>query len=849
MRDLLVLGSGRSGTSMVAGTLAASGWWVGDEPYRARAANRKGFFETAEINGINEELLAQVLPAEPHFEHGQRWLATLAAGLEPRPDERLRARIAQLVARRPFAFKDPRLCYTLPAWEGLLPAGTGRVCVFREPLATVASILKECREAPYLASLAMDEERALAVWTCMYERVLAQCARGDWLFVHYDQMLTQDGLARLEAFAGAALDRRFPEASLRHARAGAGATGRAAELYRELCERAGHSPAARTQVAVGAPEPELSVILCTYQRLEILKRCVASFEAQAAPPGSFELVVVNDGSSDGTLEWLDAHEFRVPAHVLHKPNGGLASARNLGLGAARGRIVLFVNDDTLAFPDLVREHLRAQAELAGRGLEAAVLGTFEQPTEHLASALMRHLETSPEVFRYHDMRAGEFYDHNRFWTCNVSVPAARVREAGDFDERFKRYGCEDIDLGLRLERLGLSVLYHPGARAHHEHVLDFAALQRRQQTCSASFVHLFAKHPSELDHPDWAWLAGRSAQSMRAELAARAERRAELEGAVETLARLELPPLESLGEQELVQRTLERLGALLSELNALWWQAGLVQGLEEISCGSFAELRARERQTAFGGWRDPGFTLEHARTQLALVRSGGALATLRAIGLASALEHRGPEFAELRAELQGLTVRPARPREIDVFELARKSANLLRARVLWLGDDAPTERLQAEKVRSLHTARSAAELGAFGEADFDVVVGAAPRCAGELREIARVLRPGGRWVCARGPLSGLPEYASLLLEPREMQWYLGSAQAACDIDPATLAAAGFERSSRAPAAEPLAPALLRELRNAHPQVANFTDVALEGLFVRRGKTIRIGNLAPSAAGA
>jgi len=290
-----------------------------------------------------------------------------------------------------------------------------------------------------------------------------------------------------------------------------------------------------------------------------------------------------------------------------------------------------------------------------------VLGTFEQPNAHIASALMRHLEGSSEVFRYHDLRAGEFYDHNRFWTCNVSAPAERVREAGNFDERFKRYGCEDIDLGLRLERLGLRVCYHAGARAHHDHLLDFEALRRRQLACSASFVHLFAKHPSELDHPDWAWLAGRGVDSMRAELAQRAERREVLEGALATLARVELPPLEALGERELVAQTLARLRAILAELNALWWQAGLVQGLTEVGVASFAELRAREPQTTFGGWRAPDFSAEHARTQLALLRTEArtgqsALATLRAIGLCCALERSAHAdlFAEALSDLEVL---------------------------------------------------------------------------------------------------------------------------------------------------------------------------------------------------
>ncbi len=579
----------------------------------------------------------------------------------------------------------------------------------------------------------------------------------------------------------------------------------------------------------------------------------------------------------------------MPARVLHKQNGGLASARNVGLAAARGRILLFVNDDTLAFPDLVREHLRAHAELAARGLEASVLGTFEQPNAHLSSALMRHLEGSPEVFRYHDMRAGEFYDHNRFWTCNVSVPAARVREAGEFDERFKRYGCEDIDLGLRLERAGLRVLYHPGARAHHEHVLDFDALRRRQLSCSASFVHLFAKHPSELDHPDWAWLAGRSADSMRSELRACAERCTELEAALATLARIELPALEALGERELTAQVLERLAALLRELNALWWQTGLAQGLGEVGAASFAELRAREPQTAFGGLRGRELQLEHVRAQLALLHcEEGAgeksLATLRAITLGCALQSAGAEggplLAQVRSELARLCpappALPSAPSGSAAFELARKSANLLRARVLWLDGEAPREELLSAGARSL---TCAAELSGCADGALDVVIGSVPCARAELLEIARVLRPGGRWACsidpywwgACAPLRELPEYAQLLLDERELYWYLelvaGPARAAQLLEALrsanrmdaaelqlALIEAGFDCSALQPVAPPggarlPAPALWRELARAHPGQSDFGTTALRGVLVRRGRTIRIGDRAAETAGA
>lgn len=837
MRDLLILGSGRSGTSMVAGTLAASGWWVGDDPYPGRDANPKGFFETAEINGINEELLARVLPPEPRFAHGQRWLAELAADVEPRADDELARRIARLVTRRPFAFKDPRLCYTLDAWRPHLPPDTGRVCVFRDPAATAVSILRECREAPYLASLPMDEERALAVWCAMYERVLARSDDGPWLFLHYDQMLTQDGIARLERFAGGTLDRRFPEASLRRSQPAVHVPPRATAIFRELCERAGHAIAPRTLVPAPERTPELSVILCTYQRLPILRKSIASFEAQDAEPGSFELIVVDDGATDGTREWLDAHAFGIPTRVLHKPNGGLASARNAGIAVARGRLLLFVNDDTLAFPDLVREHLAAHANLAATGEEHSVLGSFEQPSAHLATALMRHLERSGEVFRYHDMRAGGLYDHNRFWTCNVSVPAARVHEAGGFDERFVRYGCEDIDLGLRLERLGLRVCYHPGARAHHEHLLDFAALKKRQLSCSASFVHLFAKYPSELDHPDWSWLGGRSAAAMRADLAREAERHARLEAAVATLARVQLPELEALGEHALVESTLTRLAALLSELNAAWWQTGLAQGLDETGLADFDALRALEPGTCFGGWRRAEFTAAEARAQLHLVQreaEAGAtdFATLRALGLAAALDERdldrellaetlsdlavlrhgagdrraalafarracelAPTSALLRENLAALEAepdaQPATRAPWDALACARERAKLLRGRVLTLGVDAPAEFRERAVPRSWTHLPTCTALAAEALPDASVDV-ALVRCDRVERadvealasELARVVRPGGRlvldasttWFAAQGAETvragaALPDHAHLLLEPRECAWY------------------------------------------------------------------------------
>lgn len=245
MRNVLVLGSGRSGTSMVAGTLAQAGWFVGAHPYPAREANPKGFFESPDVNGINEYLLAQVTPAAQGLADWQHWLARLPDGVQCSASRRIDERIARLVQQRPFCFKDPRLCYTLPVWRKAL-GDTAFLCVFRHPAATARSMLKECAEADYLRGVDFDLPRALDVWQRMYRRVLDEHSRmGDWLFLHYEQVLTSEGLDRIERFVGGAVARQFPESNLRHQQADEGIPADIAGTYAELCDRAGQRASAR----------------------------------------------------------------------------------------------------------------------------------------------------------------------------------------------------------------------------------------------------------------------------------------------------------------------------------------------------------------------------------------------------------------------------------------------------------------------------------------------------------------------------------------------------------------------------------------------------------------------------
>ena len=252
MKNLLIMGSGRSGTSLVAGMLAQAGYNMGDNYLDANRANPKGFFEDRTVTAINDAVLQELFPYSlgPRLERWspkaaqrfyryvpdptQLWLAGVPPWrAEPRTrkfDDEIRA-----LLKEPYCYKDPRFSFTLPVWRPHLE-NVGFICVFRAPERTAESIMRECAEAPYLAGLRMTRRRALRIWENAYRWMLKHHAHGgDWLFIHFDQALTDAGAARLEAFAGARADRSFADRRL--SRAGSGTASESA-TYETLCRLA-----------------------------------------------------------------------------------------------------------------------------------------------------------------------------------------------------------------------------------------------------------------------------------------------------------------------------------------------------------------------------------------------------------------------------------------------------------------------------------------------------------------------------------------------------------------------------------------------------------------------------------
>jgi hypothetical protein len=253
-RNCLILGSGRSGTSMAGGMLARAGYFMGEELWPADIGNPKGYFEDREVNKINDELIAPVAPKTPPrglrklwlgdipiLSHYQHWVAVLRPDMSIACPPAMSQRIAALTSRQPFCFKDPRFSYTLSVWRPYIGDAL-LICVFRDPSVTAASMVRECKRAEHMRGTTIDQRWALKVWEAMYRWILEvhYPEGGDWMFVHYDQLLDHSVDAELERRLGIRIDREFAVAELNRSRPNAAAPRRMARLYERLCALAGY---------------------------------------------------------------------------------------------------------------------------------------------------------------------------------------------------------------------------------------------------------------------------------------------------------------------------------------------------------------------------------------------------------------------------------------------------------------------------------------------------------------------------------------------------------------------------------------------------------------------------------
>jgi GT2 family glycosyltransferase len=240
--------------------------------------------------------------------------------------------------------------------------------------------------------------------------------------------------------------------------------------------------------------PEISVVVPTYRRPDLLPRCLAALRAQDAADRC-QVIVVDDASGDATGAVLDAAVAGWPKliRITQPVNRGPAAARNVGIAAATGPLILFIDDDIVAPPTLVSQHLARHATADPlRG----VVGKVDWHPDVPVNSFMAWLDTTELQFRFATMREGPVAKPwEAFYTCNLSVPRHLLQDAGGFDERFPYPAFEDTDLGIRLTERGFHLDYRPSVLAWHYRSVSLEEFCRRTRQVGESAVLLTDAQP------------------------------------------------------------------------------------------------------------------------------------------------------------------------------------------------------------------------------------------------------------------------------------------------------------------------------------------------------------------
>ena len=216
-------------------------------------------------------------------------------------------------------------------------------------------------------------------------------------------------------------------------------------------------------------EPFVSVVVPTFNRCASLVRMLQSLAHQTYPAEQFEVVVVDDGSTDGTTAQLESLRLPYLLRVLTQPNQGPAVARNLGVEQARGSLIVFLDDDVVALPALLAEHVAAQGAASNR----VVTGPMSPPGDWPRPAWIRWEEAQLQQ-QYRAMLAGRYACTARqFFSANASLARARFLAAGGFDPAYKR--AEDLELAYRLRDRGASFVFNPRAEVRHYAARSFGS--------------------------------------------------------------------------------------------------------------------------------------------------------------------------------------------------------------------------------------------------------------------------------------------------------------------------------------------------------------------------------------
>jgi glycosyltransferase involved in cell wall biosynthesis len=230
-------------------------------------------------------------------------------------------------------------------------------------------------------------------------------------------------------------------------------------------------------------KPSISIVIPTFNRCKELQLTLQSLQKQSVK--EFEVVIADDGSSDGTAKVAQA-SYSFPVQYVVQPNQGRAAARNMGIAKAQADIILFIDDHIICHKDLVKYHLETHRKSSvPLGAVRGRVDFIKQPTdapEHVPKKKYKYRSVqSPFV---------------TFITNNISVSRRALALTGGFDPDFKEYGFQDQELGYRIRQRGFRFIMAPKAVGYIFSVAELSTEKRldKHRQAGRSAALLYRKH-------------------------------------------------------------------------------------------------------------------------------------------------------------------------------------------------------------------------------------------------------------------------------------------------------------------------------------------------------------------
>jgi glycosyltransferase involved in cell wall biosynthesis len=240
--------------------------------------------------------------------------------------------------------------------------------------------------------------------------------------------------------------------------------------------------------------PCVSVVIPTFERCAALRRLLEALKRQSLPPSAFEVVVAIDGSGDDTLAMLESFSSPYRLAWVQQAHAGRAAACNAGVRRSRAELVVIFDDDMEPVPGCLEAHCSEHRPQSRR----CVMGASPIIVERSAPAHVRYVAAKFADHLERLAEPGHLFQIRDFYSGNVSVSRRELQAAGLFDERFREYGNEDLELAHRLVANGVELAYSADAVAVQRYDKSLRQLASDELSKGRTAVLFASMHPDAM---------------------------------------------------------------------------------------------------------------------------------------------------------------------------------------------------------------------------------------------------------------------------------------------------------------------------------------------------------------